>query len=466
MKAIKSKYIFQNIFDYIKDFNYKYKLFRYSKFYQNYFELKLEEFKEIYIIQLGLDIEKYNLLNVNPITFDKEDFIKTLEKYNLTLNDIQTFIINHLKRSINYHKEKRNDFKYSQYNYYNIPINIYSPFLETISTSDYFEEIFTIQIPTKEIDDHDLKKDYISTFKKLKNNNSNFSSLLIKINYDKDMSYFHEFNIDYGKIKFLIIKKDGYSTFNNCYSFYDSILFNFNNLIYLNLESLNNKIKEKENQYLLIKHINNLKQLEILILTKFYFANFDSVLDLDNLKVLNLSFCKQIKLSKNLCLKLKKLCLIMSSISNEEFLEFPELEDFRLNSTAINDDFKKNINFKSLKKIKRIIVYSNYFVLLENTLLEYAKLNANKNNSHGFEKFMFEKILSIETLKVIDITLNYLNHNDFGKILGLNNSVIKANILWINQKEKNYNILNLLNIFPNLQSINISIINGGSTKTQ
>ena len=78
---------------------------------------------------------------------------------------------------------------------------------------------------------------------------------------------------------------------------------------------------------------------------------------------------------------------------------------------------------------------------------------------------MFEKILSIETLKVIDITLNYLNHNDFGKILGLNNSVIKANILWINQKEKNYNILNLLNIFPNLQSINISIINGGSTET-
>ena len=49
LEKIKSKYILENIFDYVKDENFKFKLFVYSKRFQKKFDLKLLDYKNIYL---------------------------------------------------------------------------------------------------------------------------------------------------------------------------------------------------------------------------------------------------------------------------------------------------------------------------------------------------------------------------------------------------------------------------------
>ena len=58
IKKIKSTYILKNIFNYIKDNNFKLKLFIHSKLFQNKLDLTII-YKEKYIVQIGFDINKY-----------------------------------------------------------------------------------------------------------------------------------------------------------------------------------------------------------------------------------------------------------------------------------------------------------------------------------------------------------------------------------------------------------------------
>ena len=58
IKKIKSPYILKNIFNYIKDNNFKLKLFIHSKLFQNKLDLTIM-YKEKYIDQIGFDINEY-----------------------------------------------------------------------------------------------------------------------------------------------------------------------------------------------------------------------------------------------------------------------------------------------------------------------------------------------------------------------------------------------------------------------
>ena len=165
--------------------------------------------------------------------------------------------------------------------------------------------------------------------------------MLFKINDGIDIEYFKELQIDFKKIKSLKINTGNNNVINSNY-FFEILFFeiNLNNLVYLNLDSFTKSIDENGN--ILLSQVNNLKSLEILILSKFKFDNVFK-LYMDNLKVLNISFCENILLSQNMCLKLKKLYIIISNIKSNKLLKFPEVEECYLNSSTINVDFRNII---------------------------------------------------------------------------------------------------------------------------
>ena len=87
LEKIKSKYILENIFDYVKDENFKFKLFVYSKKLQKKFDLKLLDYKNIY---LKNRINLFEFLIFYLIIIKKKKGIqKTMIKKGLQINLVQ-----------------------------------------------------------------------------------------------------------------------------------------------------------------------------------------------------------------------------------------------------------------------------------------------------------------------------------------------------------------------------------------
>ena len=106
LEKIRSKYTFQNIFTFIKGYNdnLPYKLFFYSKLFQNKLEIKLIDYQEKYFDKIKF-LENY-LLYTNSTSgksgFSLKEEIKIkldkeLLKYNIDNNKIQKLVINHFK---------------------------------------------------------------------------------------------------------------------------------------------------------------------------------------------------------------------------------------------------------------------------------------------------------------------------------------------------------------------------------
>ena len=74
---LSSKHILNIIFNYIKDENFKDKLFLYSKKYQNKFDIKLLGLKENYLKKIKLD--KY--LYIESDSFEKDFLAKKYDKF-------------------------------------------------------------------------------------------------------------------------------------------------------------------------------------------------------------------------------------------------------------------------------------------------------------------------------------------------------------------------------------------------
>ena len=92
-----------------------------------------------------------------------------------------------------------------------VPIEIYSPFFDIMSKAEFFEDLFTtISISTYIIDKFDLKEDYISTFDKLNQSKSKYSSLTIYYEDSYDILYLKEFRINFIQIKRIIFTPNSY----------------------------------------------------------------------------------------------------------------------------------------------------------------------------------------------------------------------------------------------------------------
>ena len=82
LAKIKSVYILDILFDYIKEESFKYKLFVYSKKYQKILKINLLDYKKIYLDNQDAQFVDYiyNTDNIQEETFDKNIYEKKIEK--------------------------------------------------------------------------------------------------------------------------------------------------------------------------------------------------------------------------------------------------------------------------------------------------------------------------------------------------------------------------------------------------
>ena len=76
---LNSKHILNYIFDYIKDKNFQFKLFLYSKKLQIKFDINIIKLKEKYLKKLKFDLDKY--LYIEPYLYKKDCLIKEYNNF-------------------------------------------------------------------------------------------------------------------------------------------------------------------------------------------------------------------------------------------------------------------------------------------------------------------------------------------------------------------------------------------------
>jgi len=472
MKNIKSAHIIQIIFSYTDD-KLKYKLFSYSKKYQKQLNMGLLDYQVKFFDKIKMNSfnsyfkylcdpeSKYNFNEKSDnddnndsdyVSYNKDGkselLKKDLLKYNINIDDFKNYVKNYfIKYKEKFIKELNEEYKNKKhkimlnsyhiegwdYEYNNeelrgiqefsegikLEIDINSPLFDIFYKSKLFGELFIIPIDFQFIKEYKLNEDYINVFIKLNDINSNYSSLYLKCNDDKDISYLKEFNINFNKIKNLIIEID-YSKDKFDYNLFYRELFSLkdieNNIIDLNIN--NNKYSFIYNN--ILENLNKFKKLEHLKLNRLRAINIFE-LNIKTLKTLNIISCGNIYINSNAALSIKKL-ISYDKISNS-LLKLPQLEYLE----AIESTFS-SIDFNSLNNLKKIKIYL------------YKE---------------FSKLLSIKNLKEIEIFSDDINYFDLGSINDKNPSVNKLIYRYV--KEDNYdidyNINKILNKFPNLTEL-------------
>ena len=144
-----------------------------------------------------------------------------------------------------------------------------------------------------------------------------------------------------------------------------SLIENANKLIYFSLSLNFQYINRKSYEF-----INNCKSLEYLNLRDIKFAS-GLTLNLPNLKKLDLVFCDNVILSKEIIDKLNSLTIINSSIGDDKQLNFPELKKIYLSARNIN---KLLLQLESeLLEVISIDIYSSYELKMILEKINYFK---------------------------------------------------------------------------------------------
>ena len=361
LEFIKSQYILKNIFDYIKDDNFKYKIFVHSKKLQNKIGLNSIQYHIKYLERFNLDPLKFLSFNNcnSDIRFGQNIIKKSLSEY-LSNNKIENDIFQAYSKNyfMNYIENDEND------NYFYI--DIFSPIFDTLITSKEICEKMFIILKMFEIKKYGLEHQYISTFQNLKNL-KNYYSLSIEFSFDYEIKYLDELNIDFSYLKKLELNF-GYEI----------------NKTQLQKILFSNKILEKNLQYLdskLFENINNFQSLTELNLER---IKFDEVitLDLPYLLKLSISFCNNISLSEKLALIMKKISFYkFSLIKISALYKFSKLEECRCDI-----GFLELIDTSSLINLKKLTIDAQSDVRLCDIQAKMPKLlslNINIDDSEA-----------------------------------------------------------------------------------
>ena len=451
LNKIKSQYICKMIFDITYD-NLKYKLFSYSKHFQEMLGIKLIDYKEKYWIKKGIKLEEYLTLktqkNYNPNHINKKLLYDTLtsfiKKNNIDLDSLKEYLIEFYKNQKNLKKGK-------------LFLDIFSPFFEELSKSECFD-LFIIPLEMDLIDKNQLNSDYIAAFENL--NKKELNNICIKINFrnEKDINALKGININFEKIQELDIINVGNEKNIN----YDNI---FKQLILApnfgkNLKKLYLKIHDvwgKINDIKIFEKINNFSNLLSLELNGFKFQkNFK--LNLNNITTLILRNCSGIILSDSD--KLENIIISNTDIKkNKALSKFKNLEKCELINYRNNQNFKEIIDFSKLINLKNLVCLSHDFIFLtENSLVENIDLiGVEEDTSEDIEKKTIEKIFKLKHLKDIKFCINY--SIDLGEILEENetNKSLKNMHIMFKEIMEGSNISEFIKKFENLSELKIDI---------
>ena len=451
MENINSTYVINEIFSYINNINFKFKLFAYSKLFQKKLGMQLYEYQERFMDQFNMEISTYlNFDNIAKEDFDKNILKKKLENdisiNKLDIKIVESCIINYFN-NFAYEIKKNNNINDNE-----MAIDIYSPFFEIISKTELFEMIFTIPINTDLIKKNNLKEDYISAFENLNTLNIKYSSIYFKFQSDDDINYLFEFKIDFKRIKRLIIVNDNENYF-NINKFLET-LFSIDNLC-KNLVFLDFKyigfINLDNIELNSIKNINKCELLEQLSLNFFKFKE-PFILELKNLKKLILDSCENISFKEDSLSSLKSLIIFDTHIAKpESLIKLPKLENFSL---FLKDTKPELIfDFLSTKNLKFIETEAELFYNFESNLLQNIDIYFVHKDIF-MEKKILEKLISLKNLKILKIDLKTISNEEILDVYGDNYSLLEAKIIWRN-KNNDCILYNFQNKFKNLSYLSL-----------
>ena len=493
LNKMSSKYLIDIIFNYIKDDNFKYKLFIHSKKYRKLLDLSSNDYQVKSITKTGIKLCNYlsgfldrnygpHCYYYNIIEKNGNDYFHRFKRDTLKkefLLHLETLKIKYIKNYLVYYFKKYKENKKDDSNLY---IDIFCPFFELLSSQEYFSELFTIPIMMPFIRENLMENEYISTFDKLNKSQKNLS-ILFKYTEEEDLDFFKKC-VNFNKVRKLIIYEDisqkEYYFFHTQRPIYDRTLppkkkemanlFSkitsgnnlLNNLLYLKLHLKSFCQKELN----LLENLNLFKSLNYLELEEFLFFGKDVTifeLKLDTLRVLKLIYCNCITISNNCCLHLKELYIIKSKIENRtgSLFKFPNLEKCKFylyledSNQKDEDRFNSKIDFSTMSNLKVLNCEANDFLMLKNTSLENLTVLSNDiDNSKEKEKRILEKIISMKSLKELTLSLKLLDENDISGINGINTSVEKLVIHW-HKSDVDCTVINLQKKFPNVNSFSL-----------
>ena len=439
------------IFDITYD-NLKYKLFSYSKHFQEMLGIKLIDYKEKYWLKKGINLDEYLTLktqkNYNPNHINKKSLYDTLmsfvKKNNINLDSLKEYLIEFYENQKNLKREK-------------LFLDIFSPFFEELSKSECFD-LFIIPIEIDLIEKNQLNNDYRAAFENLNKKESN--NICIKINFrnEKDIKALKDININFEKIQDLDVINVGNEKNIN----YDNI---FKQLVLApnfgkNLKKLNLKIHDvwgKINDIKNFEKINNFSNLSTLELNGFKFQK-NIILNLNNITSLILRNSSGIILSDSD--KLENIIISNTDlVKNESLSKFKNLEKCELINYRNNQNFNKIIDFSQLINLKDLVCLPHDFIFLaENSLVENINLiGIEENTSENIDKKTIEKFFKLKHLKDIKFCINY--NIDLGEILKKNEKNKSLKVMHIMFKEimESSNISELIEKFENLSVLKINL---------
>lgn len=375
LENIASTYIINNIFEYIKDINFKLKFFKYSYKFQNKLKLKLYDYQKKYLDQINFNVDDYISiqffqLHKKHYDFDylRNKFQNDSLKYEISIENFQKYIIDFYQ---NYTLEEDESIGKR--------ISIFSPVFDILSKTEFFGEKFSFYINPDYIEFLNIKEKYIKIFSNLNELKSNYLSIYYEgyIN-GNTINYLKELGIDFNKINKICFldsndNDDSEEIIDDNNSFSTS-LFALNNLdknlIFLSLDSCGFDDNILEN-------LNHLDSLEELKLNEFHFGR-KFILNLKNLKKIFLFECHNFTFSQNMCLNLKSINIEACMIEkNNGVLKFPKLEKLRLLKDSIGDiiDLNSKIDFNSLINLKILYIdIANFMHINDSILLENLRI--------------------------------------------------------------------------------------------
>ena len=157
INKINSNYIINDLFNYVKDINFKFRFFLYSKYHQKKLNINLSELQEKYLKKMKFYIDKYVYISFENFSdLLAKGYLEFFERKKLDRTKVENMIYDiYQNKTI---KDLDDDMGYDAENN-NTKINVYSPLFNLLSKKN-FENIFTIYMnPTK-----DSKDNYIKIF--------------------------------------------------------------------------------------------------------------------------------------------------------------------------------------------------------------------------------------------------------------------------------------------------------------
>ena len=448
----------------IQDNNLKLKLFFHSKSFQEILNIKYIDYKEEYFKKIRLNLNKYLLYDDKEN--DKEALNNNLQRF-LNKKKLNKDNIINLVYDI-YSNKKVEGLEEEDVGTFNVNygylIDIFSPFFNVMSKTEFFEKRYCIPIIEDFIEKNKLNNDYKNIFEKLNKSNIKYASILLKFNDNNKINYLKDFNIDFNRIKRLVLIQNDIINKND--KFLLDTLFSFknieNNMVYLKID-LKWFYKERTNSDS-FENVNNFKSLKYLYISSFDFDKI-FVLKLANLKLLSIEKCRNICLSEDCYSNIKKLRLYDAQLilnadnyykteakeknSLSKKIMLPKLEACEFYKYDIISN--SIIDLKNLIGLKYFMGNDYDFVDLKSESLTDVKIFPYLK---AMGTFILTKILGLKKIKNLYFSLFKMSDHNISTIQGENESLTNLSIIWDNN-EDNCILISLQKKFPNLSTIKI-----------